>query len=39
MHVNGVPLEKAAKIFIPVSCTHYWGTFTGYAVITVNPGK
>lgn len=38
-NIKGVALEKEAKIFIPVSCTHYWGSFTGYAVITVKPGK
>lgn len=36
-NVSGVPIESNVQIFIPVTVTHKWGTFTQYISVTLQP--
>ena len=36
-NVSGVPIESNVQIFIPVTITHKWGTFTQYISVTLQP--
>ena len=36
-NVSGVPIESDVQIFIPVTVSHKWGTYTQYISVTLQP--